>query len=85
MPAVQVSRMTRVRKWSISSGEMSMSGAMQGAVGSAKMVPGLTVCMDVIARLRVHAARGLHLGFAHARGKFHALARTPGRSRAAGG
>ena len=74
IPAVQVSRITRVRKWSISSGEPSMSGAMQGAVGSARMRARLDGLQDVVARLRVHVARGLHVGFAHARREFDALA-----------
>ena len=44
MPDVQVRRMTRVRNSSSSAPEISIFGAMLGAVGSARTVPGTTIC-----------------------------------------
>ena len=50
---MQVSRMTRVRNWSISAAVLSIRGAMQGAVGSASDGAGRDAAADVLARRRL--------------------------------
>ena len=61
---MQVSRITRTRKDSSASCGVSIFGAMQGAVGSATIVPGLIMRADVLAGRRVHRARRLGLRLA---------------------
>ena len=73
---MQVSRITRTRNSSHRRASRCRSrGAMHGALGSAKTVPGVAICVTRVAHLAAHGARivGVHL-FGHRRGELHALA-----------